>query len=363
MAHSRVYIDEGLILGYQNRVKCGAGQAALESLLGLDDPSTTKGLQDVVFVAMDFENFGNIRHRFSKSSAGPQARDSRVGISILDTRDFFRLSAQDMLSTQSFSTGALPYHIKALKRFRFGVSELISIYDITSKVEEALSRKDNRDVILVCHGGEPGGDTKTINSLLISDNAKPVRAVLGTTRIAHDLLGAGPEGNGGWRLDQLFSKLEMGHLLPEFGVDKKNEPPIYGFFHTAGNDANFTLRILLMMAVKGYERRNPKPAPEPPVVALLREIAKAPLPPRWSAAELDALLALQQEEPLDDPAVPVDPSRFRGNTPKVKWCKEMTEKTREHWAAAKARKVAKDSAPKAKSKQLEPLQAQDLNLP
>jgi hypothetical protein len=80
------------------------GLQLLQKILRLTPhPSISNKLRDVIFVAIDFENLGNIK----QDSA--QNLDSQVGIAILDTRVLASSQLEKTILTYSFATGSPSY--------------------------------------------------------------------------------------------------------------------------------------------------------------------------------------------------------------------------------------------------------------
>ncbi|KUJ10051.1 uncharacterized protein LY89DRAFT_760882 [Mollisia scopiformis] len=181
-------------------------------------------VKDVVFLSLDTENI----------TAGqiPLVDQFQVGISVLDSRDLQSLihsrplvsmREDNLLRTQNFCVGPTGYCSKAARRFLFGQSESIHAHQIKEKIESLVA---DRDVVLVVYDG--------YNDLWLLDELKvklePV-AVLDPQKAAHDVL-------------QSQYQRSLNDLLIELDCH-------FNFLHVAGNDANFTLRALLMIAVKG----------------------------------------------------------------------------------------------------------------
>jgi hypothetical protein len=86
------------------------GLQLLQAFLGLTPhPAISDDLRDVIFVAIDFENLGNIK----QDSA--QNLDSQVGIAILDTRILASSQLEKTILTYSFATGSTRYCTAATK--------------------------------------------------------------------------------------------------------------------------------------------------------------------------------------------------------------------------------------------------------
>ncbi|KUJ22314.1 uncharacterized protein LY89DRAFT_293389 [Mollisia scopiformis] len=285
------------------------GVEVLRNLLGFGAGE----MIDAIFVAIDFEGCQNIENAFQTSI------DSEFGVAYLDTRDLLHHEEKDpssFITTQEFATGSNSRFDKAVKNFRFGVAERVSIYDLGEKIRQCLNPQDaditneKRKVIIVRHWRN---EMRSVEALRIfSHDLRCVHRILDISRTANELFERPPGCPIG------LTKLSSDLSLPFRGED----------FHTAGNDANCTLRVLLMLAVKSQENIIPE-GPQSKLVALLRQIAQAPLPPTKSEEEVNRLLAMQPTEPLDDAAQPVDMSRFYVKLTKASLRQRFTQRRQE----------------------------------
>lgn len=110
-------------------------------------------------------------------------------------------------------------------------------------------------MVLVVHGGY--NDLRFLEQLDIC--FKPVYT-LDTQKSAQNLL-------------QLLSRPSLGWLLSALGISHQR-----GSLHCAGNDAHFTLRALLMIAVRDAEEQGGLDDAQHAMVEVLRGIAKIPIP-------------------------------------------------------------------------------------
>lgn len=216
-------------------------------LLGLSDDST--GTSDVVFVAIDFENAGSI-WRGTSSKEGCQ-----VGLAVLDTRqlearrlgavscpddkeDTFLEEPGELITTYNFATGPWEYceRVKSTKNFLFGKTVFINSNDIREKIESCIP--PNRGIILVGHGLT--NELKALDILKVNPKTCRIVSKLDTFLIAPQV---SPKKfpSGSRKLCDLLRKL----CCP------------YDALHVAGNDANFTLRALILLAAQAthHERR------------------------------------------------------------------------------------------------------------
>ena len=181
---------------------------------------------DPLYIAIDFERAGFIANNFSSCS------DTQAGISILDTRDLnppLRKSASK-LETYNFITGSDLYYAVSAKKFLWGTSEKTP----PSKMLECINKlvRRDRNIVLVGHGF--GGDLAALSSLGF-DFQTSVIAILDTANITSELE---------------MDRCTLGRLLRELECPKSSAR-----LHNAGNDANFTLRALILLAIKGYEQQ------------------------------------------------------------------------------------------------------------
>jgi len=255
------------------------GREKLRSLLC----STEKEKADFLLIAIGFEGVQNIAEGFQGS------RSSQLGISILDTRDLqthleLQLDRENPppLRTRNFCTGNNAIYVRAVQKFRFGVSEAISIYNIAAKIVECLKQQDPesdtgeyRDVTLVFQGGNT--DKCLLGNLKVSQggNTATVSSVLEVSRLADEVSGSNPR-----------RRLGLRDLVIELGIPFDGND-----FHNARNDAEYIMRVLLQLAVRDYDEQLWKGA-DIRRVHLLRKIGRSRLPVSRTPAEQDRLAAL-----------------------------------------------------------------------
>ena len=287
------------------------GLEALQTLLGLNQHE----IEDVLLVAIDFEGAEIIQASFQPDPVkqnGPEInrmyRNTQLGTSVLDTRDLklqleqpqqIEAGASSIISTQSFCTGSLIRWKAILEHFKFGITEAISVYDIADRVRQALKVSDDnsefRKIVVVGH--EVECEIRTLDSLrLCSHDLEEVVSVLDTTLIAKEVF----PSRGGRSMSLL-------NLCSELGVPCHKDD-----HHLAGNDANFTLRVLLLLVARSYEGlAHEGEGDEARLIDLLQKLGQKPLPPPMPLFQLGRLIAPQPKKPLDDPDVPIDPSYFK----------------------------------------------------
>lgn len=217
---------------------------------------------DVVFVALDFE--GPLPHK-----------PFEIGIATLDTRDLMStgkspsLLPAEIIKSRHFAMGYRRNRHKSHPKFLFGETEYLkpnSVNTRSSVLMESLFIRDEqpnhcapnsfRNIVLVGH--QLYIELDTMSSLGIRAEAfGHVVGMLDTEKVARNLLG-------------LNAYPSLRDLLLTFYCP-------YSRLHNAGNDATFTLRILLMMAAK-LGQMSALSSLENQRVARLEEIARAPLP-------------------------------------------------------------------------------------
>jgi hypothetical protein len=210
----------------------------VQELLGL----TTNSVCNFVFVAIDFENIANIQRDLS------QNLDSEVGLAILDTRDFDSVPSTELISTYNFASGTSDYQERARKKFLFGESVAITQDNMLKSVKSLVP--PDRQVVFVSHDIQH--DLRALDLLGFDFSAFNI-TTLDTQSVSAEVIS--------------HESLTLRRLLLTLGCP-------FTKLHCGGNDANFTLKALLLLAVRDYviqsgiERR----------LAIIKEIALSPLP-------------------------------------------------------------------------------------
>jgi hypothetical protein len=193
------------------------GLQYLRKSLGLLSDFQNVDTLDAIFIAIDFEysNFpaktGRIRLR-------------EVGISRLDTRDIRYKEPEKIISSQHYRT------VVDTKEFLFGTSIDIEQDKLVSLLKHLLVPEDNsskqpRQLILVGHGFS--FEIQVLRGLGINLAVAPVvENILDTHYLGIEVFG------------QDFS---LSRLTRQLGLAGSH-------FHNAGNDANFSLRAMLLLA-------------------------------------------------------------------------------------------------------------------
>lgn len=209
----------------------------LLSLLGLSDDST--GTSDVVFVAIDFENAESIRKETS-SEAGCE-----IGIAVLDTGQLDDIipaavssmyycpgNTEDFITTYNFATGPVEYLSRKGRSFLFGETMRIDSEDMREKIQACIPQ--DRKIILVGHGLD--SDLIALEALNIDFEADSLLSIMDTFWIARQVFPS----------EQPY---KLRRLLQRLRIDYPG-----GALHCAGNDANFSLRALLLLAARACQR-------------------------------------------------------------------------------------------------------------
>jgi hypothetical protein len=193
----------------------------------LEPPNSTTDIIDAIFISLDFEYYdGSKRH---KGKFGLK----EVGISTFDTRDVLHPGAppEKIISTSH-------YQIEKPRRdFNFGTSEVTISDWIVHHFRQLFHIVDNPDpelrkIVLVGHG--IANEIHILRQLGVNLELSPVIVgVFDTSLLARDIMGQA-------------TKCRLVDVARRFDMDASN-------FHNAGNDANYTLRILLMLAMNHCE--------------------------------------------------------------------------------------------------------------
>jgi hypothetical protein len=194
--------------------------------------------------------------------SGPSPRRRfQVGVSMLDTRALHEITLrrppadmqlENLLQTRNFCVGTSEYCSNGTRRFLFGQSETVEADQIKPEIEGMVT---GRDFVLVVHDGHH--DLRLWRELQV--DVQPV-AILDTQKAATVL----PELPHSCSLKNLMVALECPFNFP----------------HTAGNDANFTLRALLMIALRDSQDKDSNELQQT-VLSALQAIAQSTQPHNW----------------------------------------------------------------------------------
>jgi hypothetical protein len=203
-----------------------AGAAAnnvqlLYDCLGLPTSSNYPSVKDAVIISIDFEN---IAHMCKKKPVANLS--TQMGVAILDTRDLL-FSHPNIISTYNFAIGPPEYVESARRKFIFGETKEISSSDVARELESLFPR--SRKIILVSHGI---GNELLVLQRLQFDFKTSIFGMLDTYQLSLLLIPGARERTLAGLLDAL-------------------QIPFHSL-HSAGNDAHFTLRTLLLLATEGY---------------------------------------------------------------------------------------------------------------
>jgi hypothetical protein len=189
----------------------------------LCDELSNSSIKDIVFVCVDTE--------FTSNGQKLCGQEFQLGIATLDTRGLLSLISQpqpanpkraDILQTRNFCVASPEYCLKVWRRYAFGESETVRLDELKLPVIPT------RDIVLVTHDGS--NDLRFIKELGI--DIRPI-CTLDTQMVAQSPL-------------QLTHKASLKELLTILECPSQ-------YMHVAGNDANFTLRALLMLSVRDLD--------------------------------------------------------------------------------------------------------------
>ena len=217
----------------------------LHEIFNSGNPKATKSsLSDIVLIALDFENTQAMK------GACTVETNCQAGIAILDTKNIKQRQLDKLLRTHLFVTGTRAYVTKASDRYWFGKTNSASLSKLVNCIRSLVPPE--RKVAFVGHG--------IMNDLLVlqalgfqfSDNHM---AFMNTLHVANEVFGcwAGP-------LRDLLRKLNCPHSR----------------LHCAGNDANFTLKALLLLAAQKLEKEDGDKS----MIDVLRRLGRRELPRR-----------------------------------------------------------------------------------
>ncbi|KAK6505636.1 hypothetical protein TWF481_007527 [Arthrobotrys musiformis] len=200
----------------------------LQAVLNLRPTAETK---DTVLIAIDVENAGQITTSKTNSLEGI---NTQIGFAVLDTALLpTNTPPSECISTYNFATGATRYCRRACTRFIFGksieVKDKRGMAGMIYKLILNPFEDRGRDIMLVGHA-----ITSDIYALSTIIPRFASYRYLDTQSIARLVLPRGGKPNH-----------SLEYLLKLFQCP-------FGRLHCAGNDANFTLKLLLLLAVYSF---------------------------------------------------------------------------------------------------------------
>ncbi|KAI1310614.1 hypothetical protein F5Y03DRAFT_403016 [Xylaria venustula] len=187
---------------------------------------------DFILVSIDFENTTNIRSGFTSG------KDCQVGLATLDTRDLQQNDSllEDLIATYNFITGSADYTSRVSQNTKFGKSSVIDPSGIVKKIQSVIPQ--GRHVVLL--GFAVHNELDILRRLGFDFSAfistPTSSAIVDVHLIALEVL---KPWKGGLR-----------DLLRHIGCP-------YDCLHYGGNDANFTLKASLFLAMRNYKGMNP----------------------------------------------------------------------------------------------------------
>ncbi|KUJ18638.1 uncharacterized protein LY89DRAFT_780673 [Mollisia scopiformis] len=179
-------------------------------------------VKDAVFVSIDFENV----QKLIQDPDEPYLK-TQMGVCILDTQKISTSPADTVLQTYNFTTGLWTDRDD---HFSFGHTELSTIRQLTSELENLIDRK--RNIILLAHSISC---ELTILRKLGFDLDTGISAIIDTQQFMREII---PTEDG------LVKTLES--LLDSLDIKHKN-------LHVGGNDANFTMKALMLLVVSSFK--------------------------------------------------------------------------------------------------------------
>ena len=218
----------------------------LNELFGL----TEQLARGVVFISIDFEKIENIKD-------SSQNLDCEVGIATLDTDLLESIDAAELISTYNCTAGCPRYQEKQSRKFMFGKSVIISKSDMVKKIASLIPQ--NREAVLVGHGIL----TADLQALVALHFDFPAYSI---TVLDTHILSAGLNDKPRYALNRLLAELECP----------------YGQLHSGGNDANFTLRTLMLLAAKSCNELSSIAEAR---LAKIKEAALSPVPGQMTPAQ------------------------------------------------------------------------------
>lgn len=293
-AHKGILRDDTVVLrwifGYSGEAQLASGPVPWPRVpLTTSLPNANSHIRRMRFISIDIDKL--------EEQEGAIKR-FHIGVSVLNTQSLQNLLlrrpeqeinlASRVIESYHWVVEDLNYYHERNSLFLFGTPKVITLSRLEARLKQRLQ---DQNFTLVFHGGSR--ELSVLQRLNI--NLNPLYTIDTVNAAQHPL--------------QLSYRYSLKQLLQEFGIP-------HVLLHTAGNDAHFILRALLMVAVRDEERQlSGKQLPD--WVPILKEVARSPLPPQpptWGQkAALNRkkrkLRKLEQEkgEGLDGPAISQTP--------------------------------------------------------
>ena len=150
--------------------------------------------------------------------------DSEVGLAILDTRDLDRVPSTKLISTYNFASGSPGYQARASKKKLFRKSVAVTQDQMLQSIEALIPR--DRQVVFVGHNIQH--DLRALD-LLGFDFSKYQITFLDTQSVSAEIIS--------------YKSLTLRRLLLMLDCPFRK-------LHCGGNDPNFTLKALLLLAIR-----------------------------------------------------------------------------------------------------------------
>lgn len=175
-----------------------------------------------------------------------QNLDSEVRLAILDTRDFDSMPSTKLISTYSFASGSSAYQERARKKFLFG--EPVPITQNGMLKIMSLVPPDRKVTFI---GHDIQHDLRALDLLNFDFSIFNI-TILDTQSLCKDIIS--------------HESHTLRRLLLTLGCP-------FTKLHCGGNDADFTLKALLLLAVEALNKSEVERR-----LAIIKEIALSPLP-------------------------------------------------------------------------------------
>ncbi|KAH8161948.1 hypothetical protein CIB48_g6287 [Xylaria polymorpha] len=242
--------------------KCGL--QILREALGLSkstDPSPWSGS---LLLSIDFEKTDNIKSGFTTSE------ECQVGVATLDTRDLQKNSlspSKHLIQTYNYVSGSYQYINKVSKKFLFGKSLVVNSANILKTLQSIIPQHQTRRIIMISHGAQ--NELAMLHALGYKFSTNIY--VVDTFLVAKETFG--------------YCEYSLNELLCRTQCPFNN-------LHTGGNDAHFTLKACLLLALYKYENNESTEA----LTSCLTEIATSNIPYR---ADPEVKAARKKEKRLE----------------------------------------------------------------
>lgn len=203
-------------------------------------------IKDILIIGVDVDH--------PRILVAPEEQSYHVGISVFDTRCLVKPSNEEAIVSYQFITKIVKPCLCAARRFLFGSTELVSLSTLGDRIKQLTQGRHYAFV-----GHQLREDIRMLHHI-DAEIVERALYLIDTVKLAQFPL-------------RLHYRYKLEELLDALGIASAK-------LHTAGNDAHFALKALLLLAtLDAVQTGLPQSSREKVLLRRLRGIAVTPIPP------------------------------------------------------------------------------------